>query len=490
MLRIILMCIFGLYAVLPLVLLLFAWNKMPDKQKLSYVSFVMLGVAVFYYALKFQSSPRGVWVKIRKVIAYILVAMLYVGVLPTTLQQFTTGSIPGVYGNAWGVILVTNALIYGIFILCIWLLLRQYKRDKYIPYSTYEKIDKQASAPNIATKDDCQATEEDKQTPLPKIETEILEDVHEDVEPIRERFLKNKPAFLLMLRRGWEAILLFLKKTWKWTLGIVLLAALIIAGILLYNYLHDNYIPKKKLDKAVAVILEKFNSEETRTEMAYNILRKDYDWGYDSIQYDGCYGNKYIKDELSEYRSKAFAVIENAAFQGDAKCQYYLGGMYYQGNKYFRFPECPYPYTNAFSKNEEDCDQEKAAYWWNESAQNGYVPAFNKIGICYKKGIGVAKDMYKAIEWLKKGAEAGESMAQKNYGDLYLEGVNIYVGSHYERRPYYDFTGYGVLWYEKVEVSDYKTLIPVDIEQAKYWWKLSAAQGNEKAKARLQKIYE
>ena len=42
----------------------------------------------------------------------------------------------------------------------------------------------------------------------------------------------------------------------------------------------------------------------------------------------------------------------------------------------------------------------------------------------------------------------------------------------------------------QVTVPDYKTLIPKDIEQAKYWWKKSAAQGNEQAKERLQKIYE
>ena len=38
-------------------------------------------------------------------------------------------------------------------------------------------------------------------------------------------------------------------------------------------------------------------------------------------------------------------------------------------------------------------------------------------------------------------------------------------------------------------VDDYETLIVKDIEQAKFWWKQSAAQGNEVAKERLQQIY-
>ena len=33
-------------------------------------------------------------------------------------------------------------------------------------------------------------------------------------------------------------------------------------------------------------------------------------------------------------------------------------------------------------------------------------------------------------------------------------------------------------------------LLPKDIEQALFWWKKSAAQGNTYAKERLQKIYE
>ena len=41
--------------------------------------------------------------------------------------------------------------------------------------------------------------------------------------------------------------------------------------------------------------------------------------------------------------------------------------------------------------------------------------------------------------------------------------------------------------YHYVEVEDYDTLVPKDIEQAKLWWKRSASQGNEIAKERLQK---
>ena len=46
------------------------------------------------------------------------------------------------------------------------------------------------------------------------------------------------------------------------------------------------------------------------------------------------------------------------------------------------------------------------------------------------------------------------------------------------------------IYYEYVEVDDYKVILHKDIEKAKYWWRKAATQGNEVAKERLQKIYE
>lgn len=513
--RIVLMCIWGIYIVAPFLGLIFSWNSIRDNQKVSYMSHVMLGISLFYYELTLRQSPRGTWVKIRKVIAYTLICSLYAAVWPTTVLQLTTGKIPGVYGNAWGTILVVNALIYGIFILIIWLLLKQYKRDKYIPYNQHENkkeptIDKDIHERAESLCHEDHMPEQDFiLNPIQKTETDekdikdecsnvnikepvvseerTMDDVVSRNTRYKTSVTKSKSVIIDKVVFVIKSILEFLKRIWKWILGFVLLAALVNGGIALYKYLHDVYVPKKKLDKAATEIIENFNAKETgvnhplmtltRTDYACNILKKDYDWGYEHIKYKGhISGNKYIKDRLSDYWEEAFLCIENNAYQGDAACQYYLGRLYYWGNeKYYYMGEQ---------------DKEKAAYWWLESAQNGYVRAYNNIGICYKKGSGVPLNMYKAIEWLKKGAEAGEPYAQKNYGDLFLEGVRVHVGSHYEREPYYDYTGYSILWYEKVEVDDYKTLIPIDIEQAKYWWKKSAAQGNEGAKERLQKIYE
>ena len=80
-----------------------------------------------------------------------------------------------------------------------------------------------------------------------------------------------------------------------------------------------------------------------------------------------------------------------------------------------------------------------------------------------------------------------------------MDGVKVKVGSHqetYTTRDYQGshyireyFSGYSMFYVYPKTVDDYETLIVKDIEQAKYWWKKSAAQGNEAAKERLQQIY-
>ena len=640
--RIVFMCFWGIYVVASLLTLIFGWGKIRDNQKVSYVSYVMLGLSLFFYELTFRQSPRGIWVKIRKIFAYILICALYIAVLPTTLLQFTTGRVPGVYGNAIGTILIGNVLIYGISILIIWLLLKQYRGDKCIPYTKKEskknidflgliQTEKNNKQDEVLLPNNHIATANSRKKPqrlysalkhaklnnrhvhhfliyyailvviylvysslciigetytgimtvigvfifpsllpigLYWLVTIVLDNkdskdnkrkilayylIYEIVLAILTIVLliiadpykpDTKVLFILMAimtllsflpigisyikqllkdgktgqsdlstrveRQGNERMsplkktMRFLKEKKKWFLGGILLIVFIVGGIFLYNYIHDEYIPKKKLDEAATEILDKFDNEETRTEYAEKILTKEFDWGYNSILYDYMSGNDYITTKLCDYREAAYAWIENLAYQGNTKCQILLGNMFFWGDSYYIFKGESYTMVQDGNKYTVKCDKEKAAYWWLEAARNGDICAYNNAGMCYKDGTGVTKDMYKAIEWLRKGAEAGEPYAQKNYGDLFLEGVNVKVGQHKETRItkdyYYGSNDYIISQYIDgnynlvtkyfVEVADYKTLIAVDIEQAKYWWTKSAAQGNDGAKERLQKIYE
>ncbi|MCR4810987.1 MAG: hypothetical protein K5867_00085 [Bacteroidales bacterium] len=129
----VLAALFALSALAMMILIIVGWDNFEYNQKLSYFSGVMVNCALSCYALRFRRSPRSVWVRIRKVFAYVVVVLMYFG-WPATVQQFLTGSIPGVYGDAWGQIILVNYLMYCIGVSTAWLLLRHYKKEKFVAY--------------------------------------------------------------------------------------------------------------------------------------------------------------------------------------------------------------------------------------------------------------------------------------------------------------------------------------------------------------------
>lgn len=289
-----------------------------------------------------------------------------------------------------------------------------------------------------------------------------------------------------------KAIGSFFKKIWKCVavIAVSAIALLIIAvvGVQCYDYYIWN--------RAVSASEAMFETQEDvslKFLLAYEIQKEDYFadvrgfWENEFWSYNICYDN--IQVRIESLQILAFKFIENLAYEGNAQAQYNLGRTYYWIKE----------------------DYAKAAYWWNEAVKQNYIEAYNSLACVYGHGKGVKQDVLKAIEYFRKGAEGGCVLAQRNYGDLFMEGVKIEVGSHKEKRyyegpllygihdfnyrekgykRYWDYTQEVWIYYKVVDVPNYKTIFPKDIEKAKYWWKKAAAQGDEVAKERLQKIYE
>lgn len=152
-----------------------------------------------------------------------------------------------------------------------------------------------------------------------------------------------------------------------------------------------------------------------------------------------------LKDAEADAALKAEALkhIEDGANAGDPACQYALGNLYADQDDFVA----------------DDCV--KAAYLWNEAAQKGFTKAFGKIGVAYLEGNGVEKDIKLAVEWIAKGAKAGDNVAQYYYGIMCRDGVT--------------------------DGSD--VLVEVDPKQAEQWWQRSGGQGNTASKAILQQLY-
>jgi hypothetical protein len=300
--------------------------------------------------------------------------------------------------------------------------------------------------------------------------------------------------------RVFKSIGIVLKKFFSYLKIIIIIASIIAVILFSVDFYMNTYLPHKRLNTLLSNEIRPVlfsENDSIRCECAYSLLRKDgMNWekyeghsfllGYDYYGSNMDYYREAYSDSVNKYCDIALSVIESSAYAGNARSQTMLGSMYLYGRELYHVDE----------------DVIKSTYWYNEAAKQGFAEAYNNLGMAYREGRGVNKNIKKAIEFLKKGAEAGESYAQSNYGDFFVEGVKIKVGSHKEEyttmTPQFDneyirryrTDDYRTVYVKARTVDDSLCLIPKDIEQAKFWWKKAAAQGNESAKNKLQKIYE
>jgi TPR repeat protein len=90
--------------------------------------------------------------------------------------------------------------------------------------------------------------------------------------------------------------------------------------------------------------------------------------------------------------------------------------------------------------------------WHQRAADQGYAPAWNNLGLCYRNGEGVPQDEIRAAGCFRRAAELGNDSGQYNLGRCYFHGVGVIQ----------------------------------DIEQAKFWIGKAAAQGYKNAQLFMQ----
>jgi hypothetical protein len=74
-----------------------------------------------------------------------------------------------------------------------------------------------------------------------------------------------------------------------------------------------------------------------------------------------------------------------------------------------------------FGKDRVEINYELAAYWFTKAAEQGHPIAFNDLGNMYSYGLYYEKDQFKAIEFYRLGAMAGNKAAKMNYGKHLLK---------------------------------------------------------------------
>lgn len=269
-----------------------------------------------------------------------------------------------------------------------------------------------------------------------------------------------------------------IKRTMKWIVISLLSLAIIIAVCSAIWYYFDEFRPQQEAERILTDETSELNNltNDDLFVKCNNIIR------YHSIS--KCGKEWRDRNNLNDLTSLAWAKISALAERGNADAQFLIA-LRYNGYDFSR--EVWNSNTEGYNCNPY-YDMEKAAYWYLQAAEQGHSTAQNNLGQCYENGTGVETDIREAIKWYRLSAENGNSYGQLNLGDCFRDGHKTKVGEHWEK----DANAYYYSWSYKMGyhmVDDYETLVKQDLDSAKYYWRLSAAQGNSEAKERLQKIY-
>ena len=98
-------------------------------------------------------------------------------------------------------------------------------------------------------------------------------------------------------------------------------------------------------------------------------------------------------DDSNKYKELVEYLTKNLNYDKDGFYAYVLGNCFYYG------------------KGIEQ-DYEKAVYYYELAANQGFAVAQNNLAICFLKGEGVSQDLSKALEWVNKAIDNGFSYAK------------------------------------------------------------------------------
>ncbi|KAI1311925.1 hypothetical protein EDD11_003243 [Mortierella claussenii] len=138
-------------------------------------------------------------------------------------------------------------------------------------------------------------------------------------------------------------------------------------------------------------------------------------------------------------------------------------------------------------------DEGEALEWFRKSAQLGYGPANYKLGYCYEYGsLGCNVDPYLSIQHYERAVQAGDGNgeAEMALSGWYLSGAENCFPADDQLAFKYAFLAaekqlpkaqYAMGYYHEVGIS-----VPVDVEKAMHFYKLSASNGNKDAAKRLE----
>jgi TPR repeat protein len=110
-----------------------------------------------------------------------------------------------------------------------------------------------------------------------------------------------------------------------------------------------------------------------------------------------------------------------------------------------------------------------------------YSPAQYRLAVMYAEGIGVEKDLSKAVFWYLKAAKDGDDKAQFNLAQLYENGAEGIPKDESQAVHWYTLAAYHMNSAAQSNLGlmyATGTGVPQDFTQAVYWYRAAAARGN------------
>lgn len=136
-------------------------------------------------------------------------------------------------------------------------------------------------------------------------------------------------------------------------------------------------------------------------------------------------------------------------------------------------------------------DEAQAVVWYRKAAEQGQAVAQSNLGMCYEYGLGVTKDLIQALTWYRKAADQGDTTAQTNLGSLYATGVGVLKDEAQAAILFQKAAEQGA---KEAQLNlgvcyEYGRGVVKDARMAFYWYLKSAKQGNANAQLNLGVCY-
>jgi TPR repeat protein len=169
---------------------------------------------------------------------------------------------------------------------------------------------------------------------------------------------------------------------------------------------------------------------------------------------------------------KIVAGIEAKALAGDANAQHDLAAIYTAGHAGVKV------------------NYSLAAKWFNEAAHGGIVNAQYNLAVLYHQGLGVPKDVVKAIELYRVAASNSHPEAQYNLAIAYVEGVGVEYNPQIASVYFEQAASGGIVEaaYNLGLLHENGLLGESQPDEAVFWYTLAANKGNKDAVKALKQL--